>query len=362
MKSKLTRLFVFVCGVTMLVSMVACGPTAEEDEALKVAFVYDGPVGDHGYNYSHDQGRKAVEEEYGDQVDVTTVEDVPEADLKDVIDQLIGDGYEYIVGNTFAFGEPMQELAEEHPDRMFVHCASALITAENMTGCWGNMYEGQYLQGILSGHMTESDIIGYVAPHSVPSVVNGINAFTLGAQSVNPDVEVRVVLTDAWHDPPREREAAMSVIDVGSDVVAHAQDSPAVPQAAEERGVYTTGYNQPAEDWAPESVLSSTVWNWPQFYVEDVGNALDGTWEARQYFGTLADGHIQVTDPSDLVTEEARAEFQEAREAIISGELEIFEGPLYDVNGELLVEEGEALTGSEPHEMTTFVEGVQVSQ
>jgi basic membrane protein A len=192
----------------------------------------------------------------------------------------------------------------------------------------------------VAGLQTDSNILGYVAPHPVPAVFQDVNAFTLGAQSVNPDVEVRVVWTNSWHDPATEREAAMSVIDVGADVVAHHQDSPAVPKAAAERGVYSFGYHWRHERQAPESVLMSTYWDWPEIYVPIARSVMEGTWEPQMYVGDMEDGLIQVTDLSDIAKSGIQEPYREAREKLENGTLEPLSGPIRNQDGELVVEAG----------------------
>ncbi len=337
-----TGICLALVGLLVLVASLGTPADAQERDSIEVGFVYVGPVGDFGWSYAHDQGRKALEDELGDRVTTRYVESVPEVDVADVTESLARQGTDLVFGTSFGYMDPMLEIAEFWPDVAFMH-SSGFKTGPNMGNYYGRMYEAQYLAGMLAGLQTESDVLGYVAPHPVPTILVDINAFFLGAQKTNPDVEMRLVWTNQWHDPSAAREAAMSVIDLGADVIGHAQDSPAPAQAAEERGVYSVGYHMDQYEFAPDAILTSTVWDWGVIYVDQARDVLDGTWEPEMIMGDMADGVVQMTEVTDNAVEGAEEEIQPVKQDIIDGDYEIWAGPIRDQDGNLVVEEGEVL-------------------
>ncbi len=347
--------------VTFSLVTVQCGGPAEEaqpDEPFRVAFVYVGPVGDLGWSYAHDQGRQHLEEAL-DYVETAYSENVPEGpDVERVIRQYAEQGYDMVFATSFGYMDSLMDVAAEHPDVLFEHC-TGYKTAENVSTYDGRGYEGWYLAGITAGHMTESNVLGYVAPYPIPEVVRNLNAYTLGAQSVNPDVVVHPVWIMDWFNPPAEREAAQALLDVGADVIARESDSTEPDKMAQEEGVYAIGYNAISEDVAPDAVLTAPIWDWGVYYEKSVEQAYNGEWETHQYWGHMADGIMDLASFGHMVPEDVQEEVLAAKDQIVSGELHPFTGPIMDQDGELRVEEGETMSDEALLSFDWLVEGVK---
>lgn len=329
-----------------------------DGEAIQVAFVYIGPPGDAGWTYRHDQGRQAMEEELGDAVEVTFLENVPEGpESERVFEDLARQGNDLIFGTSFGYMEPMAAVAERYPDVVFEH-ATGYTVGDNLGTYFGAAEEGRYLEGMAAAAASESGEIGYVAAFPIPEVVRGINAYTLGAREVNPDATVRVVWTSTWYDPEVEGQAAESLLDAGVDVVGMHQDSPAVGQAAEAAGAKWTGYNSDMEEFAPEAWLTATVWDWGPYYTETAQAVIDGSWESDQYYGTMADGMVGLAPFGESVPADAQTEIEARQAEITDGSFAPFTGPLADQDGEERVAEGEEMTLEELLAFDWFVEGV----
>jgi len=363
------RRFVLASGATIATVgtlFTGRGALAQDGQTFRVALVYVGPVGDLGWTYAHDEGRKAMIEALGaDGVTVETKysESVPEvqADAERVIRGYAQEGYDLIVTTSFGYMEPTINVAKQFPDIEFIHI-SGYMTAENVSTAFGKIEEPRYVSGMIAGHMAESGKLGYVAAYPIPEVIRGINAFTLGVRAVNPEATVQVVWTNTWYDPQKERQAAEALLDGGADVIAQHQDTAGPQQAAEAVGKYSVGYNADMSELAPKAVLTCPIWNWGVFYEDAVRKILDGTWETTEYWGGWKDGVVDLSPIADFVPEEVRSEAEAEIEAFKSGEKDIFtifSGPLLDQNGEEKIAEGVAMTGEEILNMNWFVEGVQ---
>lgn len=273
--------------------------TAKSD--VVAGFVYIGKINDGGYTQAHDAGRLAVE---AMGVKTFYVEDVPEtvADTKEAIQTLIDEGCNLIYTNSFGFMEGTDQMAKEHPNVKFAHC-SGYMREDNMSTYFGKVYQARYLAGIVAGMKTKKNYIGYVAAKGIPEVIRGINAFTLGVQSVNPDAKVEVVFTDTWYDPTVEKQAALELLNKGVDIIAQHQDTTAPQVAAEEKGAYCIGYNFPTSDAAPKAYLTAACFDWKTFYTDDVKKAMDGTWTSRAYWEGLAANMTYLDKLTDLCAE-----------------------------------------------------------
>jgi basic membrane protein A len=335
-------------------------PAAQQPagEKLKVAFVYIGQPGDLGWTYEHDRGRKALEEQLGDQVETVTVPDVPEGpDAEKAIRDLVNQGADMVFTTSFGYMDPTFTVAEENPDVIFEHC-SGYKTADNMATYFGRIYQPRYLSGIVAGSMTESNSIGYVAAFPIPEVVRGIDAFTLGVRAVNPDAEVRVVWTNTWYDPVKEREAAEALLDQGVDIIAQHQDTTEPQKAAKERGALSIGYDSDMAQFVGDTVLTSPIWNWGTYYIDTVQAVLDGTWKTHQYWGGLEDNVVQLAEFSPRVPEDVIAKVDSERQRIVSGDWDVFCGPINDQDGNTKVAEGQCLSDQDMLNLDWFVEGV----
>lgn len=327
-------------------------------EPLKVAFVYIGPAGDAGWTFEHDRGRLYLEEALGENVETQFIENVPESsEAAGVIQGYARKGFDLIFTTSFGYMDPTLEVAKKYPDTIFMHC-SGYKTNENMGTYFGRMYQPRYLSGLMAGEMTEDNLIGYVAAFPIPEVIRGINAFALGVKAVNPDAKIKVVWTNTWFDPTIEKEAAISLLDLGADVIAQHQDSPAAQQAAQDYGAYCIGYDSDMNAFAPEAYLGAPIWDFGPYYTKIAESVQNGTWTNEQFWGGLDTGIVKLVI-SDLVPEDVKEMVLEKQEEIIDGELEPFAGPIYDNEGNLKYAEGELPTDEELLAMDWFVDNVE---
>jgi len=325
---------------------------------VKAAFIYVGPVGDAGWTWAHDQGRQFAAEATG--VETAFVEMVPEgtADFGNYVRDFIGQGYNVIFGTSFGYMDDMLALADEYPDVVFEHISGYKANDTNFGNTFGRMYEPRYLSGMVAGSATSSNLIGYVAAFPIPEGIRGINAFTLGVREVNPDAQVEVNWTSTWFDPAVEGDAAQALLDKGADVIAMHQDSTAAGEKAEAAGARWVSYNSDMSAFAPDAYLTAPVWNWGPRYVEIIEAAQAGTYTPGYYWGSMADGVVDLApiaaDVDSGVTDQVLA----AKEAIIAGDLHPFTGPLYDQAGNLVLGAGEVMDDGTMLGMDFFVEGV----
>lgn len=339
----------------ILLALLALGSTCFAED-MKVGFVYVSPVGDAGYSYAHDQGRLAVDAMDG--VSTSFVESVAEGqDSERVILNMARKGYDVIFATSYGYMDPMLKVAKDFPKTKFLHC-SGYKNSENMANYFGRIYQARYLTGMVAGSMTKSKVLGYVAAFPIPEVIRGINAFTLGAQAVNPDVQVRVVWTKTWYDPATEKEAAKSLLDVGCDVIAQHQDSPGPQEAAQERGVYSIGYNSDMSAFAPKSHLTSAIWNWGPFYTEMIAQIKDGTWKSQFYWPGLDKGVVDIAPFGPMVPEDVRKTVLAAKADIASGAYKVFTGPIKDQAGAEKVPAGAVMADADLLGFNWFVQGV----
>jgi basic membrane protein A len=338
----------------LLLCAVSTAYGAEKE--IKVGFVYVSPVGDAGYSYAHDQGRKALDNVPG--VTTSFVEAVPEGpDSERVMQNMARKGFDLIFATSYGYMDPMLKVAKQFPKTIFMHC-SGFKTAENMGNYFGRMYQARFLSGIVAGSMTKSNTIGYVAAFPIPEVIRGINAFTLGVRSVNPGATVRVVWTKTWYDPATEKEAAKSLLDVGADVIAQHQDSPGPQEAAQEKGVYSIGYNSDMSVFAPKAHLTAPVWNWAPYYKKVVEEVRQGTWKPGADWPGMADGVVDLAPFGPMVPQDVRDKVNAEKAKIVAGSQKIFVGPIKDQQGEVKIKDGVVATDPELLGMTWFVEGV----
>ncbi len=334
------------------------GEGAAVELPVRAAFVYIGPPGDLGWTYEHDRGRKMLEEELGDDVETAYIEDVPEGpDATRVIRQYAQEGWDVIFTTSFGYMEPTYEVAEEFPDVLFEHC-SGYMTRENMATYFGRIYQPRYLSGIVAGEMTDSNIIGYVAAFPIPEVIRGINAFTLGVRSVNSDAEVRVVWTNTWYDPVKEREAAEALLDQGADMIAQHQDTTEPQKAAAERDALSIGYHSDMRQFVGDTVLTSAQWNLGTYYIDTVQDIIEGTWQTHQFWGGLESGVVRLAEMSSLVPDDVRQQVEAERERITGTDWDVFCGPINDQDGNQAIADGECMSDEEMLNVNWFVEGV----
>ncbi|MGH4123062.1 MAG: BMP family ABC transporter substrate-binding protein [Clostridium sp.] len=363
MKKKLGSLLIAFT-LIMSIALVGCGSekkTETKDTAkkeIKVGFIYVGPIGDEGWTYSHDVARKELEKQLG--VKTLSKESVKEdlAEVEKVCEEMINGGANVIVGTSFGFMDGMEASAAKHPDVKYLH-ASGYKTSENMSNYFGRMYQARYLSGKVAGMKTKTNKIGYVAAHPIPEVIRGINAFALGVQSVKPEAIVKVKWTNTWYDPAREKEAGKALIAEGVDVVTQHQDTAGPLQAAEEAGISAIGYNTDMKAKAPKAYMTSPVWNWTPYYVEQIKAIQAGTWKSGSYWKGLESGIVSLAPLTENAPTGAKDAVETGKAAIISGKNKIFVGPLKDQSGAVKVAKGKGMTDEELLQFKWFVKGVE---
>lgn len=322
----------------------------------RVAFVYIGPPGDGGWTYQHDQGRLYMEKQLGLKSD--TVENVPEgADAERVIADL-AQNHDVIFTTSFGYMDPTVNVAKKFPKVIFLHNAG-YKTADNLGTYFAKNWEGSYLAGIAAGKVTKKNVLGYVAAFPIPELVYNINAFTLGALSVNPKIKTIVVWTNTWFDPTVERQAALSVLDKGADVIMAYQDSPASLQAAAERGAIAGGNDSDMTRYAPKAYLTNPVWNWGPYYTKTVKAVKEGTWKSEQTLGNMADGSVDIAPLGPSIPADVKKLVADARAKILAGKLDPFTGPISDNTGKLIVPAGKAIPVGDILGMMYYVKGVE---
>ncbi len=342
--------------VLMVVTLTPSAQAVKPQSKIKAAFVYVSPVGDAGWTLAHDNGRKIMEKlPYVESTAFT--EAVPEgAEAERVIRQYVRRGYNLIFTTSFGYMDPTINVAKKSPNTIFMHC-SGFKTAKNVGTYFGRMYQPRYLAGIVAGKMTKSNTIGYVAAFPIPEVIRGINAFTLGVRSVNSGAKVRVVWTQTWYDPAKEREAAESLLDVNADVIAQHQDTPAPQQAAQKRGRYSIGYNSDMSAFAPKAHLTAPIWNWGIIYKMVAKQVHKGTWNNYQYWGGLKDGVVGLASFNKAVPQAVRDRVSKLKGELASGKFDVFEGTIKDQKGKVRQSSGK-MSDRDMLGMSFFVDGV----
>lgn len=313
---------------------VAAASAPAKAEPLKIAFAYVGPVGDGGWTFAHDNARKAVEKEFGDKVVTSFVEKVPEAaDAERVFRDMAGQGNKLIFGTTFGYMEPMLKTAADLKDVKFEH-ATGYKQADNLRTYDSRTYEGAYMAGVIAGGMSKTGTIGVVGSIPIPEVIRNINSFTLGAQSVNPKIKTKVVWVNEWFNPPKETEAAQSLMNGGADVLMQNTDSSAVLQTAEKAGKYAFGWDSDMTAYAPKAHLASAIINWAPYYIKATKDALDGTWKGNEaaWWG-VKQGAIDIVSISDKVPADLKEKVEKVKAGLKDGSFAIWKGPIVGSDG-----------------------------
>jgi len=332
---------------------------AAKVEPLKIGFIYVGPVGDAGWTYAHDLGRKAVEAKFGDKVKTTYVEKVAEGpDAERVIRDLVAQGNKLIFATSFGFGDSMEKVAKDHPEVFFEH-ATGFKTAPNLRNYEGRFYEASYVAGVLAGMMTKSNVIGFVGSFPIPEVLRNINAFTLGARSTNPKVKTKVVWVNAWFDPSKETEAAQSLINGGADVLLQNTDSTAVLQTAEKNGKYAFGWDSDMSAFAPKAHLGSAALDWSGYYVKATGDVLGKTWKSQDTRWGIKEGLTTFVKVNEAIPAAAKAKVDEAKAFLVANPGAVFRGPIKDSTGKEVLAAGAVGDDKFKGEMNFYVEGVE---
>jgi basic membrane protein A len=340
--------------------VAAASAAAPKPEPLKIAFAYVGPVGDGGWTFAHDNARKALEKEFGDKIQTSFVEKVPEAaDAERVFRDMASQGNKLIFGTTFGYMEPMLKVAADLKDVKFEH-ATGFKQAENMRTYDSRTYEGAYMAGVIAGGMTKTNTLGVVGSIPIPEVIRNINSFTLGAQSVNPKIKTKVVWVNEWFNPPKETEAAQSLINGGADVLMQNTDSSAVLQTAEKAGKYAFGWDSDMTAYGPKAHLASSIINWTPYYIKATQDALDGKWSGNSasWWG-VKEGAIDLVSISDKVPAELKEKVEKVKAGLKDGSFAIWKGPIVGSDGKDVLKKDEVADDKFMSGIKFFVKGVE---
>ena len=329
------------------------------DGPVKVGFIFVGPIGDGGWTYEHNQGRLAVEEHFGDQVETVYQESVPEgADAERALTQMALQGADLIFTTSFGYMDPTINVAAKFPDVKFEH-ATGYKTAPNVSIYSARFYEGRAIQGHIAGKMTKTNKVGYIASFPIPEVIRGINSAYIHARKANPDVEFSVVWAYTWFDPAKEADAAKALIEQGADVILQHTDSTAPQAAAAEAGdVVTFGQASDMGEYAPFPRVSSIIDNWAPYYIDRVQAVMDGTWETTDTWDGIGAGMVGIGEITDAVPADVKAEAEALRDSIAAGEYHPFTGPLNKQDGSAWLAEGETADDGTLLGMDFYVEGL----
>lgn len=351
----------FVLAVALLLALgVSTGSarTQKRSDAFKVAWIYVGPHEDHGWSQAHDKGRLYVQKMLGSKVETTFKENVPEGPQTcQVIESLVRDGNKLIFATSFGFQTCMVSEAKKHPDVMFEQ-ATGTAQSKNLAEYFGAGEDAIYLAGMAAGAASKKGVIGYVVPFAIPEVIRHANAFALGAQATHPGAKVRLIWTNSWLDPGKEKKAAQNLVAAGADVLGQNVDSPATGQFAESKGVPWVGYDSDAHTFAPKQWLTAAVYNWGPYYLRRTKAAMGGTWKTGFYYGSFKDGFLGLAPYGPKVKTKTKMAIAKKKAGLLSGKFYEFRGPLYDQKGKLRVKKGQRLTVKDLYAMNWLVRGV----
>ena len=335
---------------------LVCAMTGVSMAADNVGFVYVSPIGDAGWTYQHDLGRLQLEKE----TDVTTsyvenVDEGPEAER--VIREMAKRGDKVVCATSFGYMNYTLKVSKKFRDTAFVHVTGYKL-GKNMGLVNARFYEGRYLTGVIAGEMTKSNVLGYVAAFPIPEVLQGINAFIKGARSVNPKAELRVIWVNSWYDPGKERQAAITLISQGADMVTHHTDSTAVVQAAEDEGVYAFGYHSDMSKYGPRAHLTATTHLWGDYYIKTIKEVQAGTWAPVSVWGGYPRGMIKLAPLNDAIPEELQNRIRDMEKQLAARELHPFAGPVIDQSGSTIVKAGKNMSDEALNKMNYYLQGV----
>jgi basic membrane protein A and related proteins len=336
-------------------------PCANADD-FKVGYLYVGPVDDYGYNYAQNQARLMVQKEVPGVI-TQFVENVPEnADADRVMERMINGNFKMIFATSYGYYNDMVRLAAQNHGVIFEHCGGPKAIDPNVGTYFSDVYQAVYLSGMTAGKMTKTGKLGYVAAHPIPQVLNNINAFELGAQSVNPSVKTYVIFTGDWADPPKESAAAQKLISIGADVLTDHQDNPIpVARVAETNHIYFAGYESDASKFAPKGWLTGAIFNWGPTEVKLVSEAMKGTWKPEHIVGSISDGMVKLAPFGPAVPADVQSLVLSTEKDFIAGKKQVFAGPLKDASGKEIVPAGQTMASDRIVNMNFFLDGVEGS-
>jgi len=352
------------CGKKEEAAPVAAAPasapaSAPAAEPLKIGFIYVGPVGDGGWTFSHDAARKAIEAKFGDKVKTSFVEKVPEGpDAERVIRDLVAQGNKMVFATSFGYGDAMEKVAKDFPEVFFEH-ATGYKTAPNLRVYEGRFYEDAYLAGIVAGKMTKTGTLGFVGSFPIPEVLRNLNAYLLGAQSVNAKAKLKVVWVSSWFDPPKETEAAQTLINGGADVLLQNTDSSAVLQTAEKNGKYAFGWDSDMSAYSAKAHLGSAVLNWAVYYEKAVNDVLNKTWKTESTKWGTKEGMNDFVKLNDVVPDDVKKLVDTAKAGLKDGSVAVFKGLLLDNTGKEVLAKDKVADDDWNGKVNFYVKGVE---
>lgn len=373
--SKRATLKLLALSAVTLATLSACGKKEEQAPAqpspaaaqdvpgasgpLKIGFIYVSPIGDGGWTFQHEQARQAVQAQFGDKVHTSFIESVPEGpDAERVIRDMAAQGNTLVFGTSFGYQEYIQKAAVDLKDVKFQH-ATGYKTADNVAVYDSKTYEGAYMAGIVAGAMSQTKTVGVVASVPIPEVVRNINSFVLGAQSVDPAIKAKVVWVNEWFSPPKEAEAATSLINGGVDVMYQNTNSPAVLKTAEERGVYAFGKDGDMSAHAPKAHLGSAVLDWTPYYTRVVQDALDGNWQGGSHWWGVKEGAMDLVKIADAVPQDIKDKVAAVRAGLKDGSFHIWKGPIRNNTGMEVLADGAVADDDFLRAINFYVQGVE---
>ena len=332
--------------------------SASAADKLKVGFIYLGPIGDLGWTYQHELARQAMVKEFGDKVETTFLENVSEGpDSERSIEQLVRAGNKLIFTTSFGYMEPTLKVAKKYPNVHFEH-ATGYKRNPNMSTYSGRFYEGRYIQGIIAAKMSKTGVLGYIGSFPIPEVISGINATMLGAQTINPNIKVKIIWANSWFDPGKEADAAKALLDQGADVIMQHTDSPAAMQIASERGKLAFGQDSEMIKFGPKTQLTSIIDNWAPYYIERVRAELDGKWKSEDTWGGLKSKMV-VMAPYTNMPDDVKKLAEDTQAAITEGKLQPFKCPITGQDGkEVECKGGTHLDDGQVLGMNFYVKGI----
>jgi basic membrane lipoprotein Med (substrate-binding protein (PBP1-ABC) superfamily) len=357
-KVALTALLLTIGVASLVVAGGVSARTHAKTAVFKAAWIYVGPHNDGGWSQAHDQGRLAVQKALGSKVLTTFKENVPEGpQVSQVIDSLINDGNKIIFATSFGFQDAMKAAAAKHPDVKF-EMATGTYTSKNMAEYFGAGEDAIYLSGMAAGAATKSGTIGYIVPFAIPEVIRHANAFALGAQAINPKAKVKLLWTNSWFDPAKEKKAAESLKAAGADVIGQNVDSPAAGQYAQSVGIPWVGYDSNAIKFAKTSWLTAAIYDWAPYYTKRVKAAMNGSWKTGFYYGTIKDGMIKLAPFGPKVSAATKAAIAKKKAAIANGSFHEFTGPIKDQSGKVRIAAGKKPSVMDLYAMDWLVQGI----
>jgi basic membrane protein A and related proteins len=316
----------------VVLAAAAAMPGASAADKLKVGFIYLGPVGDFGWTYQHEMGRQELVKALGDKIETTYLENVSEGpDAERSIEQLARTGHKLIFTTSFGYMDPTLKVAKKYPDINFEH-ATGYKRDKNMATYSARWYEGRYIQGEIAAKMSKKGVLGYIGSFPIPEVVSGINATMLGAQSINPNIKVKIVWVNTWFDPGKEADAAKALLDQGADIIMQHTDSPAAMQIASERGALAFGQDSDMIKFGPKVQLTSIIDTWGPYYIERVKAQLDGTWKSGDVWGALKSKMFMMA-PYTNMPDDVKAMATATEAAIAEGKKHPFTCPVLGQDG-----------------------------